>query len=424
MSANILWQLQLSTINDKKKFVLSSDSNWHVFVLKVQQLVKLDPNIHVSVLLPISDDNCRSMMAEDENVLLQQAGIFNNVECCYVNISPNAVATRYEFDWNEVDFALKELKQHITHVYINDPMLLRSYKAFFHLNGCKPKFIVQTHFLDCPLSKVVDDEVSYWHGTVEAVLKSDFALWHCQSQEDVFFQAMALDYNDYLVSKVRAKSLVWKSGYSMNEVVCDVPATSLRWDPALLKDKVVVWVPNRVGGMGRTLDYTNNGKFLFESVPELFKRRSDFVVVAGNPNQRIKNDEIASACPAYVKLVDDALTRDEYRWLCKRADIVVGLYTNDTNGGLASLEAIENKAIPLFPDIYEYKKYFDAVDWPKDLRVKPDLSDIVDVLDLLMDSMKYIRRSGKQHKLREFIRSYAAYENTTESIARVLGFIS
>jgi len=305
-------------------------------------------------------------------------------------------------------------------------MLVRHYKALFYIN-CKltPKFIVQTHFLDSPVARIVDDPISYWHGTVEACLKSDSVLWHCVSMQKVFEEAVRQDYKDHIVDAILAKSDCWKDGMSTHEINQPVNMLNLRFDPALIEqdNRVLVWVPNRVGGLGKSFDYTNNGKFLFDTVPELWKQRQDFVVVAGNPNQKITNDEISTLCPAYMKLVPGALNRDEYRWLSAHAELVVGLYTNDTNGGLASLEAIEHNALPLFPDIYEYKVYFDAVGWPQDMRIKPDLSDATKIvsrrLDLIQDPLA-LEVPRLRDDLREFVRGYASYERTTPDMMRKL----
>lgn len=418
MSAKILWQLQLSSYDSFGKFILTADSNWQIFALKAAEMVKVDPNIKIDVLVPFNQ-SC----TEDLTKLLLEHGLGSNVELVELNIASNALQTRFDFDWSHVKLALRDKLDSYTHVYINDPMLLRHYKALFYLNKAKPKFILQTHFLDSPAARIADDEVSYWHGTVEACTKADVCLWHCDSMKAVFKDALSMDYKQHIVDFLMAKSDVWKDGYSITEIRRTIDTSNLRFDPRALDGKVVVWVPNRVGGLGKSFDYTNNGKFLFEIVPELWKKRQDFVVIAGNPNQKISNDEIVQRCPAYLKLVDGAVNRDEYRYLSTRADIVVGLYTNDTNGGLASLESIEHNAIPLFPDVYEYKVYFDAVDWPMDLRIKPDLSDSANVLSLLIDRIDNVWVQNCRKEMQDFIRSYASYEHTTPVMMKKLGFV-
>jgi len=406
---HMLVQLQLSNYTLEGKFYLTGDSNWRLFVTKASYMIQCNANMSFVVIVP-ERDQC----IEDLEKELSDAGLSDYVKLVHTPIVPNAVVTRFDFSWTAFRslFSQREL-QEFTHVYVNDPMQLRHFKALFYIAKAQPVFILQTHFLDSPISKIVDNEVSYWHGTVEACIKADKCIWHCRSMLELFEQALNVDYQAHVISTIIDKSMIWKSGYSIAEIRKDVLCENLRFDPKDLDGKVVVWVPNRIGGLGKSFDYTNNGKFLFDIVPELWKQRQDFVVIAGNPNQKISCDEISERCPAYKKIVSGPLTRDEYRWLSSRADIVVGLYVNDTNGGLASLEAIEHTAIPLFPDVYEYKTYFDAVNWPSNLRVKPDLSNTTTVLSRLLDQRTKLVRSSRVTKLRNFIRHYAAYESIT-----------
>ena len=420
MSNHILWQLQLSATY-KGKFSLEMDSNWNVFIMKAREMLRIDPTLSIDVLVPYHE-NC----VEDVSQSIIEAGITHGVAPIEIPIVTNALITRYDFPWEDIVRRIGQRIRTYTHIYINDPMQLRHWRALCHSlchSGHAPRFILQTHFLDTPGNRVVPEEVSYWHGTVEACTKADVCVWHCDSMKEEFFFAAMKDYQEHIVYDIMEKSTVWKSGYSINEIRQLIDKNNLRFDlsSCLPKDKVIVWVPNRVGGLGRSLDYTNNGKFLFEIVPELWKQRRDFVVIAGNPNQKISNDEIAQRCPAYVKLVDGTLNRDEYRYISSCADIVVGLYTNDTNGGLASLEAIEMGAGPLFPAVYEYETYFRKSGWDRELCVAPDLSDTGEVLSRLISRVKegsfdkydteYTRAKSR---MRKYIRETAAYENTTQ----------
>lgn len=420
MNSKILWQLQLSNYTKEGKFVLSADSNWQIFITKALELIKLDENIHIDVLLPELDDCLESPIKA-----LYDLGIsLKNVHPIFIPIQANALVTRYDFPWKTILNCIKPYLDSYTHVYINDPLLLPHYKALFYINTKnKPKWILQTHFLDSPMARVVDDDISYWHGTIEACTKADIFLWHCKTMQNVFKQALLKEHNDEFVNSLMKKSDVWKDGYSITEITKPINMDNVRFNlTEKCGTKTIVWVPNRVGGLGKSFDYTNNGKFLFESIPELWKSRQDFVVLAGNPNQKISNDEIAKNCPAYVKLVDGPLNRDEYRYLSKCADIVVGLYTNDTNGGLASLEAIEFGAKPLFPDIFEYNVYFDAINWPHDFRVSKDLSDIHLILSKLLDTMYSDVLDDKVMLLNKFIQDYSSYESTTKQMFSILGF--
>lgn len=405
----ILWQLQLSNYTPEGKFVLTADSNWQMFATKVAQVTQRNDDVYVDVVVPEL-----KQCLEDPRELLVDLGVnMERVKFIHAPIIPNAPATRYDFSYKLMETCLTPITQY-THVYVNDPLMMPHYRALFHLNKHRPQFILQTHFLDSPIARVVDAPLAYWYGTIDACDKADVFLWHCKSMQDVFEAALNVEFKRDVVDRLMGKSDVWKDGYSITEIRKPVNLENLRFDPTTLEGKTVVWVPNRVGGLGKSFDYTNNGKFLFDAIPKLWSERQDFIVIAGNPNQKISNDEIAAACPAYVKLTQGALNRDEYRWLSQRANIVVGMYTNDTNGGLASLEAIEHHAVPLFPDIYEYQTYFNAVKWPQHLRVKDDLSNADEVLSKLLDERNTPKVISKTTQLRNFIRNYAAYEYTTQ----------
>lgn len=422
---HILWQLQLSVANLDKKFILTADSNWQIFVTKAINMVKVNPDIEITALVPYS-----KQCVERPWDLLVEHGLTKNVHIAEIPINVNPLATRYDFPWDVINAALglgatRDCSHHLsrfTHVYINDPMLLRHYKALFYVEKQKPKFIVQTHFLDSPSGRIADDDISYWNGTFEAVEKADVALWHCDSMNEVFSNDACADFSRERALNAIMKCEVWKDGYSIDEIRKPVVMANVRFDlEKAVQGKKIVWIPNRVGGLGRSFDYTNNGKFMFEIVPELWKRRQDFVVIAGNPNQKISNDELAKLCPAYVKLIDSAPNRDEYRYLSAKADIVVALYLNDTNGGLASLESMEasdGKVMPLFPNVNEYKTYFDSVSFPDEFRVNDDLSNTVDVLDRLLD----VSNSELTKELLNFVRYYAAYEYTTPKMMDYLGW--
>lgn len=428
----ILWQLQLSNYaNDQ--FILSADSNWQIMVTKLIKMLELDPDMKVDILMPMFDacsESPQKLLANSFGGKSPQG-----VNFLQVPIARNALRTRYDFSYDiykELIRAEVKVEGEYTHVYVNDPLHLGNLKAMFFLEKFgSPKFIVQTHFLDNPGNQIAPPECSYWHDQVAAQFKADVCLWHCKSMEDVFFNALARDYTEHRVQEVRDKSYVWKDGYSTKEISQPVDFNNVRFDIEQFNDKKIVFVPNRVGGLGKSFDYTNNGKFLFEYANQLAELRDDFVIIAGNPNQKITNSELDAHCKPYVKLVDGALTRDEYRHLCRVSDVVVGLYTNDTNGGLASLEAIELGTLPLFPDIYEYKVYFDAVQWPESLRIKPDLSNTVEVANNILDHVgihNFKLEGGKQRyctsnvfsALQGFVRKYASYEHTTSEAMKRL----
>lgn len=421
--ARVLWVPQLSAYYDNK-FDLSTDSNWQLIILKLTNMLRLSDNIVYDILVPRAE-TCH--VPPDELFHKNLGFKTKRVNFIYIDIARAAARTRYDFNWEMYEAALQG-KQY-THVYLNDPMMVRHIMALFSVSlKHRPKFILQNHFLDTPAEPLVPADISYWHGTVEGCLKTDVNFWHSAAMREQFLEAANNDYAARLIVEVDKKSHVWKSGYSLNEITSDINEDNLRFDKkiilnARLESKKVVWIPNRVGGLGKSLDYANAGKFLFEIAPALWEQRKDFIVIAGNPNQKISNDEIASLCPPYVKLIDTALNRDEYKYICRHADIVVGLYgeKSDRNGGLASLEAIELGALPLFPNVNEYKTYFDSVDWPVSWRVKPDLSDATYILYTLMDVVNTEVAKNCRQNLVRFLHSTVTLEATTKNAMMTMG---
>jgi len=353
--------------------------------------------------------------------LLNHITSIKRVNFLKTKIIPSAIKTRYDFNFLEIENLLSQNARNYTHVYINDPMLLRHYKSLFYLSfKHKPKFITHSHFIDNPENPKVPEEVSYWQGQVEAALKSDYNFWQCESSMNVFFESMSKQYRDDVVEQVRSKSEPWDDGYSTTEINTTVNRSSLRFELENddLKDKIIVFIPNRVGGLGRSFDYTNAGKFLFEMVNRLYEVRQDFAVIAGNPSQKISNDEIAERCHPYLKLIDDTFTRNEYRYVARKAHINVGLYDNDSYGGTAWRECIDLGCLPLSINMYEYKNVFDKTAYP--FVVNNDFSNMLSVLSDLIDyahndsySDGDTNRYLEDFSLRDVVVNRCSYECTT-----------
>jgi hypothetical protein len=224
MSARILWQMQLSAYGPDGKFILTTDSNWQMMVTKAMHMRKIDPNIMINVLTPMLDQ-----CAENPYTLLQRAGVITNVNPIFVRVEPNALVTRYDFPWKNIHDVVKSTDPAAyTHVYVNDPMQVRNYVTLFHIFKHRPKFIVQTHFLDSPISRVVPEEVSYWQGIVEGNTKADHCLWMCDASRDVFEKAARIDYMPHIVDAILAKSMNWKDGYSEEEMRAPIDQHRIR----------------------------------------------------------------------------------------------------------------------------------------------------------------------------------------------------
>jgi len=360
-----LWQLQLSNQFDGK-FSLTGDSNWTMFIAKARELKKHDPDISIIVVVPKF-----SQIHEDVHHELMKHGLSGHVSPFQMWVPLNPILSRYHFDMVEWTTILMMQYPHV--VYINDPCLVGNIRALLTHHKLKSLLISQCHFLDSPQVPLVPKDCTYWNRTVEATEKADLNVWHCHTQMMEWADLHPFNHH---------KSVVWKSGHSTEMLDEPINMSNLRFDPNSIPHSArVVWVPNRIGGLGKSFDYTNNGRFLFDELPKV--KNKNFIVLCGNPSQKISNQELTTLVPEYMELVPGAMNYDEYKWCTQRADIVVALYDKDSNGGIAVLEAIYHGAIPLMPDLNEYSRYFNEANFPNSPRVSADLSDIPETLDVL-----------------------------------------
>jgi hypothetical protein len=163
-------------------------------------------------------------------------------------------------------------------------------------------------------------------------------------------------------------------------------------------------------------------------MPELWKCRQDFVVIAGNPNQKFTNDEVAELCPAYYKLVDDAFNRDEYKMLCRVGhDISVSLYSMDAFGGTSNRELLDLGSIPLMTNCNEYADIAKNVDWPQELMINSDLSNALEVTNRLIEFVKESIELGYLERWKDLFSNEvyrrSAYESTTLEACKIMGLI-
>lgn len=388
---NLLIQTQLSNYNANGKFILECDSGWQMMLGRARVFLKIDSDIDITIMCPFIED-CITSPYELNADLIQKYP--NRIHFLHHKILPNALATRYDFDFQNIGNLINDTHKKYDVIYINDPMLLRNYKALFFLTmKYRPRFVTHSHFIDetsCPKFPV---EASLWQGQVEAARKSDYNFWQCESALDIFTKEMALEYKKDVVDTVLAKSRPFDDGYSSEEINSPVDMNNLRFNPheflGATKNKVVLFVPNRIGDGKRSSDYTGCGHFLFDVLPNLRLTRDDFVVVCGNPNQKFSNDELVQLCGhnGYLKLVPDSFNRDEYKWIAKNSHIVGAFYRNDSYGGTSSRECIDLGLFPLMIDNYEYSTIARLSGYENWL-VKKDLSDIVEKTSNLIDDCK------------------------------------
>lgn len=432
MNKRILVQLQLSNYDSSGNWILEADSGFQMCFGRIREMLKLNSKLLFDVIGPTRN----TLRTQPEDIV---SDLFSTGKIHWIETSlvANALATRYDFNIREIaaNLGLSSVNKYDC-VYINDPMLLRHYRALFFLYGkYMPKFFVHSHFIDNIECPKFPTEASLWQGQVEAARKADFNFWQCETSMNVFFDSMSKECQPHVVEEVKAKSLPWDDGYSVSEITQKPDLKNVRFDLTNIvnrtRDKVVLFVPNRIGGRGRSSDYTNCGKFVFDIVPEIWKRRQDFVVITGNPSQKFSNSEVSTLCPAHLNIVPDAPNRDEYRLIATISDIVGGFYTVDTYGGTAARECIELGCIPLWLDCNEYSRIAREASVSHWL-AKEDFSNIVDVTCQLIDDVikfKNNRRCSPDYlvegvqNLREVVRNRCSYEKTTPAMMKIMGLL-
>lgn len=439
MVKRLLIQTQLSNIVNGK-FDLACDSGWQMVMGRVREMLRLNPELDITVMGPLlgEDSRERQVVSDPWDV---NPDLWEKYDCNGENrlhyfehrVIPSAIVTRYDFDWTSLAIGLDLGMQKLNRapkwdaVYINDPMHLRAFRAMFHtVAGYQPKFFVHSHFVDCPSSPKFPAEASLWLGQCEATLRADWNFWQCDSALNQFEADARELYRPSIVDKIITKSSPWDDGFSASEINSPVNYDNIRFDPQkieLLKaqGKTVLFFPNRISpGSG---DYTNGMKFMFELLPELRRRRQDFVVVCGNPNMKFSNDELLMRCGphGYVKLHDHTLNRDEFKLVARQADIAVSLYNVDTYGGTASRECVELGCNILWPDYAEYSRIArEAGNWP--YLTQPDLSDLPQMADALIHTVRenpsYAR--AWQKRIRKVIWERCSYESTTPRALQIM----
>lgn len=417
---------QYSNYDRNGIFSLYADSTWQMTSGKLREMLRIDPKLTADVLVPQRSD----VAIQPEELTADIPGI-DRVTFIRHQVSANAARTRYDFRYDEVLSLLRG--RTYTHAYIMDPMLVRCFKAMFFLDlKHRPVIVCNSHFIDDPSNPVVNAELQYWFGQVEGHIKADLNVWQCSAAQKVFEDAARKSgFSDKLVDSILAKSYAWDAGYSHTEMEkpVDEKVATRRFLRAIPDDRMIVFVPNRMGGkidgVERSLDYTNAGKFVMEVVNQVWLHRQDFRVIAGNPNQKITNEEIETRVPAYLRLLEDGtFTREEYRYVARRSDIVVGLFNVDSYGGTAWRECVDQGAMPLLADCYEQTILLDAAKFPSELRVSKDISNAVEAFNRMLD---YVKENGPDNEfqvmMQDVVRRECSFERTTKRAMRAMGML-
>ena len=438
----LLVQTQLSNYDKNGKFILECDSGWQMVMGRVREMLRLNPKLKVDVMCPslCYGHNDVSQVVTSPDVLNADLVATGRVRFIQHWIEPNALQTRYDFNVSALADAIG-LGLHKNFpdrkydaVYINDPMHLRAFKAMFLLKaGYRPRFYVHSHFVDVPECPKFPTEASLWLGQCEAAVKADFNFWQCGSALEEFLRSMRKWFRDDVVDSVLAKSMPWDDGYSQGEITSPIDMRKVRFSverwQELTRRKDVVFFPNRISPSSG--DYTNGMKFMFDILPELRKRRQDFVVVCGNPNQKFTNAELQERCGqhGYVSLVPDSLNRDEFKFVARHSDVAVGLYDKDAYGGTAARECIELGCMPLWLDLNEYSSLAREAKVGDLVLAKPDFSDLGDKLFALLDlqagrgPVHPSNFDNAQQDLREVVQRRCSYEATTEGAMFEMGLL-
>jgi hypothetical protein len=405
---------------------------------RVGVMLKLNPDLEIHVMCPYTNQCITAPEDLNKQLLSEYPG---KVKFVKHEIIPNALATRYDFDYVGIAYSLfgvDSVKYDL--VYLNDPMHLRNFKAMFYLKGgYTPKFVVHSHFIDDPECPKFPTEASLWMGQCEAARKADYNFWQCESAMNIFFEQFNKEYKTSILKEVKEKSMPWDDGYSSTEM-SSYDESNIRFNIEdvykLIDGKKMIFVPNRIGKEGVSSDYTNCGKFMFEHLPKFAKLMAEigqeYVVFCGNPSQKISNQELEKECGpyGYVSLVPDAFNRDEFKFLASLAPISIGLYNQDSYGGTVARECVELGCQPLWTDMYEYKAIAEKSGWPKKYMCKSDLSDVPErLLDLVID-LSDDKLDDKpespwkiRNKLIDVVKDRCSYENTTENAMKVMGLL-
>lgn len=396
---NCLMQLQLSTYSKDGRFDLSCDSNFNIAIGRINAILKHCPDWKFYIIVPTWVQSKRMSLS-----------LFShpNVIHIPIDIYPNAIVTRYDFAYANIENTLKKfITNKIDIVFVNDPMLLKNYKTLFNLSfGYNPKFICNSHFIDNPSNRKVNEEVSYWYSQISAAVAADLNIYQCQAAMDIFHKELESDFKFDFIESLKSKSTAWNDGFSYDEVSQDLRDEIIDKIP---RDKIIVFFPNRIS---LYKDYTNSMRFI-ECANSVFASRQDFMCVFGNPGQKLSNDEICKMCKPAIKLVNGTLSRNQYITLLKYVDINVGLYLDDSYGGCAFDECVSQGSLPLSPNVNRYKYFFDKCLYK--FKVSQDFSDLEYVMHDLLDYCKCIIRSDRDTwGLRKLVIDTSSYESQAQ----------
>ncbi len=302
---------------------------------------------------------------------------------------------------------------------INDPCLVRNYKAVFLLSLSRNiPIIVNSHFIDAPAEPKVVKDISYWLRQLDGHLAADAIAHTCHSTKKVFLNGLndTLNNKSDVYNDIRnKKNFVWDDGYSHSECEQAINNIDNDFEKLLLEKisgKVLIFFPNRIS---QYADYTNS-KIFIKTVNEVWEQRKDFSVIFGNPSQKTSNLELSKLVPSSIYFFDRQFNRNEYWAIIKNTDINAGLYIDEKYGGCAWRECVAMGTFPFSPYVNEYEFHMKHSNYP--FKLEKDFSNSVKVLHEMIDFTKHKNNINKNqcdiviNRLICRIKDWCSYEST------------
>jgi len=387
---------------------------------RIREWFKHNSNIHVDVVGP--QRSAIHTQPEDIN-----PDIWDNnprIRWCEIKQPANAYRARFFPDADALQDLLDSNAYDI--IYSREPTMMRNLLACYY-GRARPRTVVHTSFQDVPSAPKFG--ATLWHGQIESVLRDDIdvCFFQCQPALDKFIHEMA-DYgvSSNLIERAKAKFFVDDDGYSRYDINKPVDEDKMGFSfPKfydLTQGKQIIFFPNRISPASG--DYTNSKLFL-DMLPKLRDHRQDFCAIV-NPGKHpgTKKEELDAShghC-GLVTVSPEVLNRDEYRFVARLSDLVVCLYLTDLYGATAQRECIELGACPIWVSSPELSDIARVAGVDQQVLVKPDFSDLVDVVDRAL-SMSRAQRLRINSRLLPVIRSRCAYEATAPKMMQRIGLL-
>jgi glycosyltransferase involved in cell wall biosynthesis len=323
---------------ETKKFLLECDSNMHIMRMVVGVLEELD--CVVDVTLPY----------------IPSKELFGNLRVKLFNPPADNVLQRYHFNMDDYVYFFDAEYDMIIN---NSPELTKNiYAAYYHKHRKFPKIITLNHFLDFPSEGKIPFRMSYFPRQVESVEISNKTVFLCQPTIDKFIEESGIRY-DYAL---------WRMTFSTNEL------NSLLGDNEKYPVKTIIF-PNRIS----KTNHSNHEAFI-DAINKLAKIRQDFEVVFCNITKAYTDQELIDRTP----LSRCFGTQSREAWLNEASKCHIAFSSiNDMHGGLSIREAIYAGCMPVVPERDDYLYIV-----PDDFQyfVKPDLSNLVEVFNQILDA--------------------------------------